>query len=154
MTAMPKKPNRLAHGRQYLIKRGEDYQWITMGPTSERIGLAYLPMGSADIPCTFMFTELNEPCSLVFDAHFAVRFRREDLQELAMLLLTINANLPEGQLLLDMDGGYVYYRLKFVLDDLNISEAEILNRIEHMDNVGFSMALNYSRIILRELPTA
>lgn len=149
---MSDQPNLLAQVRQYLIARGEDYQWVTMGPGSEKIGLAYLPIDATGIPCTFMFTELHEPCSLVFDVHFAARIRREDLQELGMLLLTLNANLPEGQLLLDMPGGYVYYRLKFVVDDLNISDAEIRNRVEHMEKVGIGMSMTYARIIAQEFP--
>lgn len=149
---MSKQPNLLAQVRRYLMSRGEEYQWVTMGPSSEKIGLAYLPVDTTGVPCTFMFTELHEPCSLVFDVHFASRIAREDLQELSMLLLTLNANLPEGQLLLDMEGGFVYYRLKFVVDDLNISPEEILNRIEHMETVGIRMSMTYARIIAQEFP--
>jgi len=149
---MSKQPNLLAQVRRYLISRGEEYQWITMGPASEKIGLAYLPVDTTGVPCTFMFTELHEPCSLVFDVHFASRIAREDLQELSMLLLTLNANLPEGQLLLDVGGGFVYYRLKFVVDDLNISPEEILNRIAHMETMGVRMSMTYSRIIAQEFP--
>lgn len=150
LSDMSKQPNLLAQVRQHLISRGEEYQWVTMGESSEKIGLAYLPIDSTGMPCTFMFTELHEPCSLVFDVHFASRFAKEDLQELSLLLLTLNANLPEGQLLLDMEGGFVYYRLKFVVDDLNISEAEIRNRIAHMETVGVSMSLTYAQIIAQE----
>lgn len=149
---MSKQPNLLAQVRRHLMSRGEEYQWITMGPDSEKIGLAYLPVDTTGVPCTFMFTELHEPCSLVFDVHFASRIAREDLQELSMLLLTLNANLPEGQLLLDMEGGFVYYRLKFVVDDLNISQEEILNRIEHMETMGIRMSMTYARIIAQEFP--
>ncbi len=146
---MPQQPNLLAQVRQYLINRGEAYQWVTMGPASEKIGLAYIPADATTLPCTFMFTELKNPCSLVFDVNFAIRIAREDLQELSMLLLTLNANLPEGQLLLDMESGLVYYRLKFVVDDLNISPEEIRNRFEHNETVGLSMAETYARIIAR-----
>ncbi len=149
---MPQQPNLLAQVRHYLINRGEAYQWVTMGPGNEKIGLAYIPADATSLPCTFMFTELRQPCSLVFDVHFAIRIAREDLQELGMLLLTLNANLPEGQLLLDMESGLVYYRLKFVVDDLNITPEEIRNRINHMETVGISMADTYARIISREFP--
>ena len=142
------QPNLLAQVRRHLIDRGEEYQWVTMGP--EKIGLAYLPLDVTGMPCTFMFTELHEPCSLVFDAHFASRVAPENVQELSVLLLTINANLPEGQLLLDREGGYVYYRLKFVVDDLNIAEGEILNKIRHMEEMGVKMSLTYSEIISQE----
>ncbi len=152
ISPMPKQPNLLAHVRQYLISRNEEYQWVTMGPESQKIGLAYLPVDATGMPCTFMFTELHEPCSLVFDAHFASRIAPEYLQELSMLLLTLNANLPEGQLLLDMEGGYVYYRLKYVVDDLNVSREEILNRIAHMETVGIRMSMTYARIIAQEFP--
>lgn len=147
---MSKQPNLLAQVRQHLISRGEEYQWVTMGSDSEKIGLAYLPLDATGMPCTFMFTELHEPCSLVFDAHFASRIAREDLSELSMLLLTLNANLPEGQLLLDWEGGFVYYRLKFVLDDLNISEEEIRKRVAHMEAMGVQMSLTYAQIINQE----
>ncbi len=150
---MPKQPNLLAQVRQYLTNRGEAFQWVTMGPSNEKIGLAYIPVDATTLPCTFMFTELREPASLVFDVHFAIRIAREDLQELSMLLLTLNANLPEGQLLLDMESGLVYYRLKFVVDDLNITPEEVRNRISHMEAVGISMADTYARIIAREFPT-
>lgn len=147
---MSNQPNLLALVRQYLIGRGEEYQWVTMGENNEKIGIAYLPVDSTGMPCTFMFTELREPCSLVFDVHFASRFEKEDLQELSMLLLTLNANLPEGQLLLDMEGGFVYYRLKYVVDDLNVSDAELLNRIAHMESIGVSMSQTYAQIIAQE----
>ena len=149
---MTKQPNLLAQVRQHLISRGEEYQWVTMGADSEKIGLAYLPLDATGIPCTFMFTELHEPCSLVFDAHFASRIAKEDLAELSMLLLTLNANLPEGQLLLDHEGGFVYYRLKFVLDDLSMSEEEIRKRIAHMEAIGVQMSITYAQIIQQEFP--
>ena len=69
-----------------------------------------------------------------------------------MLLLTLNANLPEGQLLLDMVGGFVYYRVKFVVDDMNISEEEIRNRVAHMEAVGVAMSQTYAKIIAQEFP--
>ncbi len=151
---MPQQPNLLAQVRQYLINRGEAYQWVTMGHGHEKIGLAYIPADATTLPCTFMFTELRQPCSLVFDVHFALRIAREDLQELGMLLLTMNANLPEGQLLLDVESGLVYYRLKFVVDDLNITPEEIRNRVEHMETVGIGMAETYVPIIAGAFPTA
>lgn len=149
---MTKQPNLLAQVRQHLISRGEEYQWITMGKDSEKIGLAYLPLDATGMPCTFMFTELHEPCSLVFDAHFASRVAKEDQQELSMLLLTLNANLPEGQLLLDHEGGFVYYRLKYVLDDMNTPEEEIRKHITHMEAMGVQMSLTYAQIIEQEFP--
>ncbi|MDO5471628.1 MAG: hypothetical protein Q4F38_10045 [Akkermansia sp.] len=147
---MSTKPNLLAHVRQHLIARGEDYQWVTMG--SEKIGLAYLPVDTTGMPCTFMFTELHEPCSLVFDVHFATRVSKEEMQELSMLLLTLNANLPEGQLLLDMEGGYVYYRLKYVVDNPETTEADIRSRIAYMERTGVSITATYARIISQEFP--
>lgn len=147
---MSSQPNLLAQVRRYLITHGEDYQWVTMGEKSEKIGLAYLPANYDGYPCTFMFTELKEPCSLVFDVNFAVRIPEESRKEVALLLLTLNANLPEGQLLLDMEHGFVYYRLKFVVDDLNISDSEILNRIRRMEEQGVSMARTYAHIITEE----
>ncbi len=151
---MPQQPNLLAQVRQYLASQGENFQWVTMGPESERIGLAYLPLEETPLPCTFMFTELREPCSLVFDVHFAYRVPSDDRQELSMLLLTLNANLPEGQLLLDVESGFVYYRLKYVVDDLNITPEEIRNRVEHMEKVGLGMAQTYARILAQEFPPA
>jgi len=49
-----------------------------------------------------MFTELEDPASLVFDAHFPLRVAIEECQKLSTLLIIHNANLPEGELLLDM----------------------------------------------------
>lgn len=119
---------------------------------SEKIGLAYLPVDTTGMPCTFMFTELHEPCSLVFDVHFATRVSKEEMQELSMLLLTLNANLPEGQLLLDMEGGYVYYRLKYVVDNPETTEADIRSRIAYMERTGVSITATYARIISQEFP--
>ena len=149
---MSTQPNLLAQVRRYLYERGEEYNWITMGPDAQKIGLAYVPLDVTGLPCTFMFTEILEPCSLVFDAHFAQRFAPGAIAELTMLPLTINANLPEGQLLLDQAGGFVYYRLKFVVDDPNISDEEIRRRIAHMEQVGIAMSVTYSRIISQEFP--
>lgn len=147
---MPNHPNLLAQVRRHLRSHGEDYQWVTMGPQSEKIGLAYIPRDYEGMPCTFMFTELKEPCSLVFDANFAFRIAPEDRADVAMLLLAMNANLPEGQLLLEENSGLIYYRLKFVVDDLAISEEAILNRVAHMEQVGLNMAHTYARIITEE----
>ena len=99
-----------------------------------------------------MFTELKEPSSLVFDVNFAYRIAPADRAEVSMLLLTLNANLPEGQLLIDMESGLVYYRLKFVVTDPAISEEDIRKQIKHMENVGISMAHTYPRIIMQEFP--
>lgn len=149
---MSEKLNLLALVRSHLLSRNEDYQWVTMGPSAEKIGLAYLPIDTTGMPCTFMFTELQDPCSLVFDVHFGSRVASEYRQELGMLLLTMNANLPEGQLLLDADGGYVYYRLKYVPTSGSATSEDILKRIAHMEKVGISMTMTYARIIAQEFP--
>jgi hypothetical protein len=88
----------------------------------------------------------------VFDVHFATKVNKEDMQELSMLLLTINANLPEGQLLLDMEGGYVYYRLKYVVTKPDITDEEIRNQIAYMERNGVGISMTYARIIGREFP--
>ena len=149
---MSEQINLLALVRQHLLSRNEDYQWITMGPKAEKIGLAYLPIDTLGMPATFMFTELQEPCSLVFDVHFGAKIAPEDRQELSLLLITLNANLPEGQLLLDTEGGYVYYRLKYVLPGTTPAEEDILKQIEHMEKVGISMTQTYAHIIAQEFP--
>lgn len=149
---MPNQPNLLALVRQHLIDHGESYQWVTMGAQSEKIGLAYLPVTNTEIPCSFMFTELKNPCSLVFDVNFAYRISPADRAEVSMLLLTLNANLPEGQLLIDMESGLVYYRLKYVVSDPATSEEEIRAQIKHMEDVGIGMAHTYPRIIIQEFP--
>jgi hypothetical protein len=123
-----------------------------MGAENEKIGLAYLPVTDTEIPCSFMFTELKEPCSLVFDVNFAYRISPADRAEVSMLLLTLNANLPEGQLLIDMESGLVYYRLKYVVTGQDVTEEEIRAQIKHMENVGISMAHTYPRIIMQEFP--
>lgn len=151
---MSKQPNLLAHVRHYLINRGEEYQWVTMGESNERIGLAYLPLDTTGIPCTFMFTELYEPCRLVFDVHFATRVAREDLEELALLLLTLNANLPEGQLELDTEGGFVYYRLICEIDvdaaTAEVADETVSKLIAHMEEVGVEISRTYAQIINQE----
>lgn len=149
---MPNQPNLLALVRQHLITHGESYQWVTMGAQSEKIGLAYLPVTDTEIPCSFMFTELKHPSSLVFDVNFAYRISPADRAEVSMLLITLNANLPEGQLLIDMENGLVYYRLKYVLNNQNVSEDEIRAQIKHMEDVGIGMAHTYPRIIMQEFP--
>ena len=149
---MPNQPNLLAQVRQHLISHGEAYQWVTMGADSEKIGLAYLPVTNTEIPCSFMFTELKDPCSLVFDVNFAYRIAPADRSEVSMLLLTLNANLPEGQLLIDMESGLVYYRLKYVVTDPDVSEDDIRAQIKHMEDVGIGMAHTYPRIIMQEFP--
>ena len=149
---MLNQPNLLALVRQHLISHGESYQWVTMGAQSEKIGLAYLPVNDTEIPCSFMFTELKDPSSLVFDVNFAYRISPADRAEVSMLLITLNANLPEGQLLIDMESGLVYFRLKYVITDANTSEDDIRARIKHMEDVGISMAHTYPRIIMQEFP--
>ena len=81
---MQTSPNLLAQVRKHLIDLDESYQWVTMGPDSEKIGLAYLPVTDGDIPCSFMFTELKNPSSLVFDVNFAYRIAPADRAEVSM----------------------------------------------------------------------
>ncbi len=150
---MSNQLNLLAQVRQYLILHNEDYEWITMGEDSQRIGLAYLPSTETSMPATFMFTELEEPVSLVFDAHFALRVVEEERQELSMLLLTLNANITEGRLLLDLEGGFVYFRLNFVPSGASMSPEEIHQQIARMETVGISMAQTYAQIIAQEFTT-
>ncbi len=154
-TFFPMSPqiNLLAQVRQYLISRNEDFEWITMGAEKQRIGLAYLPYIESDMPCTFMFTELEEPRTLVFDAHFALRVAQEDLQEISLLLTTINANIPEGHLLLDVDGGFVYYRLKYCPNIEELTKEQLEAQITHMEELGVNMSLTYARIIAEEFET-
>ena len=123
---MPNQPNLLAQVRRYLISHGEDYQWVTMGKQSEKIGLAYLPSGYDGYPCTFMFTELKEPCSLVFDINFAVskaerRRFRQDFERAIVALCERGVALSEAleRLSLKNLGGF-YARpsvMWFPLDD-------------------------------------
>lgn len=135
------------------MTNGEDFEWITMGPDKQRIGLAYLPYIGEELPCTFMFTELEEPRTLVFDAHFALRIAPEDLQEIGLLLTTLNGNIPEGHLLLDVDGGFVYYRLKYNPSMDDATSEELAAQIAHMEDLGVKMSLTYARIIAEEFQT-
>ncbi len=150
---MSEKLHLLAHVRQYLLLHNEEYEWITMGQDKQRIGIAYLPTAETTLPCTFMFTELDNPASLVFDAHFALRIPQDELPELSMLLATLNANIPEGQLLLDMEGGFVYYRLKYTPSSAEVKPEELHKKIANMEQLGLNMSLTYARIISEEFPT-
>lgn len=150
---MSNQLNLLAQVRQYLISNNEEYQWITMDQDAQRIGLAYLPINETGVPSTFMFTELEDPASLVFDAHFALRVVTEERQELSMLLITLNANLPEGQLLLDMQAGLVYFQMKYSPHKTETSSDEIQREIARMESVGVSTSLIYARIISDEFTT-
>ena len=67
-------------------------------------------------------------------------------------MLTLNANLPEGQLLLEQQGRLVYYRLKYVVDNFNITDEEVLNKVRHMEEMGVRMSVTYARIISQEFP--
>jgi hypothetical protein len=51
-----------------------------------------------------------------------------------------------------MESGLVYYRLKYVVTDTNVSEDDIRAQIKHMEDVGISMAHTYPRIIMQEFP--
>jgi len=147
---MSNQLNLLAQVRQYLITNNEEYQWITMDSDAQRIGLAYLPLNDTGVPSTFMFTELEDPASLVFDAHFALRVAKEERQELSTLLIILNANLPEGELLLDMQAGLVYFQLKYTPIAADTSSDDIQREIARMEEVGASMSLIYARIIAEE----
>lgn len=145
--------NLLAKVQQYLLTRNEPFEWITMGADKQRIGLAYLPYIDPDFPCTFMFTELEDAQSIVFDAHFAFRIAPEELQEISLLLTTLNANINEGHLLLDVDAGFVYYRLKYSPQIDTLSKDEFEKQIEHMESLGVNMCITYGRIIKEEFET-
>ncbi len=67
-----------------------------------------------------------------------------------MLLLTLNANINEGQLLLDMEAGFVYFRMKFVPNEHNSSPEAIQAEVARMESQGVMMCGSYARIIAEE----
>ena len=51
-----------------------------------------------------------------------------------------------------MEGGYVYYRLKYVVNDSGVTPEQIRERIAYMERVGVGITMTYARIIGQEFP--
>lgn len=147
---MDKPKSLLNDVSSFLLKRGEEFEWITMpGDPGDRIGLAYVQFDTS-LPCSFMFTEVQKPLTLVLDVLFASRIASQDYAEVGLLLQSLNANQPHGSFMLDMEAGYVYFRQTLVVEGLELSGEQVANAVRNMEATGVDMANTYADIISRE----
>lgn len=135
-----------------LLNRGEEFEWITMPDSkAEKIGLAYVPC-ELDVPCSFMFTEVKAPASLVLDALFASRVHPEDYFEVGIMLQTLNANQTEGVFVLDVEAGYVYFRQTLSAEGIDLTDEQILRAVMQMEETATRMTRTFARIMSEEFP--
>ncbi len=149
---METKKNLLSIVSKMLMSRGEEFEWITMPDSSaEKIGLAYVPC-ELDLPCSFMFTEVKAPSSLVLDALFASKIHPEDYFEIGIMLQTLNANQTEGVFVLDIEAGYVYFRQTLSAEDVELSDEQLLRVLSNMEETAVRMTRTFARIMSDEFP--
>lgn len=149
---METKKNLLSIVSKLLLSRGEEFEWITMPDAkAEKIGLAYVPC-ELDLPCSFMFTEVKSPASLVLDALFASKIHPEDYFEIGIMLQTLNANQTEGVFVLDVEAGYVYFRQTLTAEGIELSDEQVLRAVANMESAAARMTRTFARIMTDEFP--
>ena len=123
-----------------LRKRGEETEWITSADDHN------IKTGIAFVPCdTFTPT-------LVIDVLFAAKVPENRRVEVSIILSELNADQTAGAFQLDPNSGYVYYRQSFVLEGMDLTEAQFAQLMKNIETVAVETAEAYSHIMETEYP--
>ena len=129
-----------------LRKRGEETEWITSADNHEiRTGIAF-------VPCDTLYTMIEHPETLVIDVLFAAKVPESRRVEVSIILSELNADQTAGAFQLDPNSGYVYYRQSFVLEGMDLSEAQFAQLMKNIETVAVETAEAYSHIMETEYP--
>ena len=110
-----------------LRKRGEETEWITSADDHNiKTGIAFVPCDTFT-PVSLLYTMIERPETLVIDVLFAA-FQ------------------------LDPNSGYVYYRQSFVLEGMDLTEAQFAQLMKNIETVAVETAEAYSHIMETEYP--
>lgn len=144
---MQKPSDILNEVRAYLIRRGEEFEWISSAiDPQEKIGIAFVQFDST-LPCSFLFTwdKDNEVISL--DVLFASKIPQERHVEMTLIISRLNYTLTKGRFVLDLDGGYILYRQAACIGNLNLTHDQCQTLISNMEKQGLKMAEIYAGLL-------
>ena len=107
-----------------LRKRGEETEWITSADDHNiKTGIAFVPCDTFT-PVSLLYTMIERPETLVIDVLFAAKVPENRRVEVSIILSELNADQTAGAFQLDPNSGYVYYRQSFVLEGMDLTEAQ------------------------------
>lgn len=134
--------------RGYLIRKGEEFEWITAAnDPNEKIGIAFVQFDST-LPCSFLFMWDKDEEILSLDVLFASQISAPRQVEMALILSRLNYTLAKGRFVLDFDGGYVLYRQSASMaGGLTLTHDQRLAIIANMERQGLKMAELYASLL-------
>lgn len=137
----------------FLMRRGDEFEWVTSSENEgTRTGIAYFPYETM-LPCSFLFTEESSPHTLVLDVIFAAKVPHESQVEMSLILSKLNDEQRTGAFRLDMDTGYVYFRQSCLLENMDLSDAQLSQLLRNLDKIGLDMADQYAQVLENEFPS-
>lgn len=147
---MDKSTTVLERVHDFLMRRGDEFEWVNASENDDRkTGIAYFPYDTM-LPCSFMFTEESKPHTLILDVLFAAKVPQERQIEMSLVLGKLNDDQRTGAFRLDMDTGYVYFRQSCLLENMDLTEAQLAQLLRNLDKVGLDMADQYAQVLETE----
>lgn len=135
-----------------LRKRGEETEWITSTSDNNiRTGIAFVPCDTFT-PVSLMYTMIEQPETLVIDVLFATKVPESRRVEVSIILSELNSDQTAGAFQLDPNSGYVYYRQSFMLEGLNLTDAQFAQLMKNIETVAVETAEAYSHVMETEYP--
>ena len=95
---------------------------------------------------------IEPPETLVIDVLFAAKVPENRRVEVSIILSELNADQTAGAFQLDPNSGYVYYRQSFVLEGMDLTEAQFAQLMKNIETVAVETAEAYSHIMETEYP--
>ena len=116
-----------------LRKRGEETEWITSADDHNiKTGIAFVPCDTFT-PVSLLYTMIERPETLVIDVLFAAKVPENRRVEVSIILSELNADQTAGAFQLDPNSGYVYYRQSFVLEGMDLTEAQFAQLMKNIE---------------------
>ena len=135
-----------------LRKRGEETEWITSADDHNiKTGIAFVPCDTFT-PVSLLYTMIERPETLVIDVLFVTKVPENRRVEVSIILSELNADQTAGAFQLDPNSGYVYYRQSFVLEGMDLTEAQFAQLMKNIETVAVETAEAYSHIMETEYP--
>ena len=115
------------------------------------LGIAFVPCDTFT-PVSLLYTMIERPETLVIDVLFAAKVPENRRVEVSIILSELNADQTAGAFQLDPNSGYVYYRQSFVLEGMDLTEAQFAQLMKNIETVAVETAEAYSHIMETEYP--
>ena len=133
-----------------LRKRGEETEWITSADDHNiKTGIAFVPCDTFT-PVSLLYTMIERPETLVIDVLFAAKVPENRRVEVSIILSELNADQTTSHSL--EQKALVYYRQSFVLEGMDLTEAQFAQLMKNIETVAVETAEAYSHIMETEYP--